>query len=443
MTKILLNNTRNTIGNSSAGFNNRKGFFKSIILSICIFVGISGGAWGQEAANISFQKEAKIINSDSLIGKSSELIIREHSTNQQVVSLSTNEPFNFQPEELMVKSHLQRIEEKPLSYDNRVQTNTKFLHSEWSEKGLFHPYKPSDEVTQLRTEHSKTFRNPDGSFTALMLSDLHYLNENNEWKEIDSRLTKNFDNTNTTYDLVNKTNRFHTSFTSNNAVQGYSVTKNKVTAKFGSNVQIDIVDNAGGVIASMNRNNSTNSTVIDDRIVRYTSAFSGGIDEEFVTLKRGVEHGFLLNNPTSFSAYAGNKIRISEKIELPEGAVVLFNNDKVVQGMVNTKEFTIQLSDGSVYAQYLPVVIYDGSVSYEEILMLAETPSSYFETQYDKQGKVIDRSSIFITSDYTLQLIGNELVVSYNVPTSWLLEANRAFPVYVDPTVAFTPLTSL
>ena len=111
MTKTLLNNTRNTTGNSSTGLNNRIGFFKSIILSICIFVGISCGAWGQEAANISFQKEAKIINSDSLIGKSSELIIREHSTNQQVVSLSTNEPFNFQPEELMVKSHLQRIED--------------------------------------------------------------------------------------------------------------------------------------------------------------------------------------------------------------------------------------------------------------------------------------------------------------------------------------------
>ena len=47
MTKTLLNNTRNKTGNSSAGLNNRKGFFKSIILSICIFVGISGGVWGQ------------------------------------------------------------------------------------------------------------------------------------------------------------------------------------------------------------------------------------------------------------------------------------------------------------------------------------------------------------------------------------------------------------
>ena len=47
MTKTLRNNTRNTIGNSSAKSNNRKGFLKSIILCICIFVGISGSVWGQ------------------------------------------------------------------------------------------------------------------------------------------------------------------------------------------------------------------------------------------------------------------------------------------------------------------------------------------------------------------------------------------------------------
>jgi subtilisin-like proprotein convertase family protein len=402
---------------------------------IFIFAALPGKGWGQ-IPEVNFPIEAKIMNPDSLKNIPTEPIQKE-------VVYSTTDAFTFQPEELMLKSQPQRTAEGPLDGDNRVQENTKFLHSEWSEKGLFHPYKPSDEVTQLRTEHSKTFKNSDGSFTALMLSDIHYLNENNEWKEIDSRLIKDVDNTNTAYDLVNTTNRFQTSFTSNNAVQGYSVTKNKVTAKFGYGVTMDIVDDAGTVIQSLNRTNNSNSTLIDDRIVRYSNAFSGGIDEEFVTLKRGVEHGFLLNNPTSFSAYAGNKIRISEKIELPQGAIVLFNNDKVVQGVVTTKDFTIQLSDGSVYAKYLPVVIYDGSVSYKEILMLAETPSSYFETQYDKEGRVIDRSSIFITSDYTLQLIGNELVVSYNVPANWLLDASRTFPVYVDPTVDFFPLTTL
>jgi subtilisin-like proprotein convertase family protein len=414
--------------------SNSRGWTVGILALIFIFAALPGKGWGQ-IPEVNFPIEAKIMNPDSLKNIPTEPIQKE-------VVYSTTDAFTFQPEELMLKSQPQRTAEGPLDGDNRVQENTKFLHTEWSEKGLFHPYKPSDEVTQLRTEHSKTFKNSDGSFTALMLSDLHYLNESNEWKEIDSRFTKNADNTNTTYDLVNTTNRFHASFTSNNAAQGYSITKNKVTAKFGSNVQIDIIDNAGGVIANMNRTNSTNSTIIDDRIVRYNDAFSGGIDQEFVTLKRGVEHGFLLNNPATFAAYAGNQIRISEKIELPQGAIVLFNNDKVVQGVVTAKDFTIQLSDGSVYAQYLPVVIYDGSVPYEEILMLAETPSSYFEAQYDKEGKVIDRSSIFITSDYTLQLIGNELVVSYNVPTTWLLDANRTFPVYVDPTNEITALTA-
>jgi len=54
MTKTLLNHTRNKTGNSSAELNNRKGFFKSIILSICIFLGISGGAWGQNISTYSF-----------------------------------------------------------------------------------------------------------------------------------------------------------------------------------------------------------------------------------------------------------------------------------------------------------------------------------------------------------------------------------------------------
>jgi gliding motility-associated-like protein len=49
MTKYLLNNTRNTIRNSSIGLNNRHRFFKSIILSIFIFVGIIGSVWGQVA----------------------------------------------------------------------------------------------------------------------------------------------------------------------------------------------------------------------------------------------------------------------------------------------------------------------------------------------------------------------------------------------------------
>ncbi len=55
----------------------------------------------------------------------------------------------------------------------------------WAEGGLFGRWQPADEVVELRTEHSKTFDNRDGTFSLLLSGPLHRLDSQGRWVDLD------------------------------------------------------------------------------------------------------------------------------------------------------------------------------------------------------------------------------------------------------------------
>ena len=69
---------------------------------------------------------------------------------------------------------------------NQTDIENEALDTETSENNIGETQKQIVEVTDLRTENSKTFRLPDGSYYLAQYSaDIHSLDENGEWQNID------------------------------------------------------------------------------------------------------------------------------------------------------------------------------------------------------------------------------------------------------------------
>lgn len=82
--------------------------------------------------------------------------------------------------------------------------------SYWGKGGMFGEYDRNKEFVSERTLNSKTFDNKDGTFTAAIIcGSVHYLNENDEWCEIDSKILQSKSG------FYNKTNNFQTYFPAN------------------------------------------------------------------------------------------------------------------------------------------------------------------------------------------------------------------------------------
>ncbi len=104
----------------------------------------------------------------------------------------------------------------------------------WSKMGIYSGFKPYDEDFSKRSENTKTFRNPDGSFTAFFLSGLHYKDGAGNWRDIDLSLSNNLSGKHTDYDIANITNVFKTFFSSN-PKNGFLIEKDNHSIALGKN----------------------------------------------------------------------------------------------------------------------------------------------------------------------------------------------------------------
>lgn len=73
------------------------------------------------------------------------------------------------------------------------------------------PITTRQEVKALRTETSKTYKNPDGTYTAEVMSESIHYKVGNQWEEIDNSLVPSTNN----QDYENKSNKFKVRFNKN------------------------------------------------------------------------------------------------------------------------------------------------------------------------------------------------------------------------------------
>ncbi|MCD4736763.1 MAG: hypothetical protein K8R53_12025, partial [Bacteroidales bacterium] len=200
-----------------------------------------------------------------------------------------------------------------------------FHPNKWSEGGIYYPYTSSDEVIHFRTENSKTFRNPDGSFTAVFLSNLHYIDANGSWKDVDLALKANTTGKFAAYNLCNTTNNFST-FIDTDGSEGIVFEKDGFSVNFSRNSHFRLSNNAPysktGSYGQLN----------GQRTVDFKNITSG-IDQELVLLKRGIEHGTIIQNKESLQ---NGSILFSEEIVFQDSWKVIAN------GQVKTGNFTAE-----------------------------------------------------------------------------------------------------
>ncbi len=296
---------------------------------------------------------------------------------------------------------------------------------------MYYPYEPKNEDFSKRSRDTKTFQNPDGSYTAVFLSGIHYQDEQGNWRDIDLSITENNSGEYSDFSFCNTTNNFKT-FYNSDPNKGFVISKEKMDLSIGNNPSIKITS-SDGLQSRQIRKNTVSGQKQDARSLKYVDLFPA-IDFEIVTMPFGVESGYIIKDATWLQSESDKLVTFSQEVDLPQGWYVV-SDKKTMTSDFATNSFTIMMPDGSDGIRFKQVVVFDGSISYDEIMKSIEIPE--VGTQHDKDGKKIaDRfEGKRYFSEYQVSFQNGKLIVSYAIPSDWLLDPSRSFPVYVDPTV--------
>jgi len=305
-----------------------------------------------------------------------------------------------------------------------------FHANRWSPHGVYYPYVPDDEVFQLRTRHSKTFDNHDGTYTAVFLSDLHYEDGEGRWRDVDLSLTSNDTGRNSAYGLCNLTNHFETFVDEGSGSNGVVFAWNDETIRVMHSGRLEVVRADGTLADAIQRSPAAAGRLADDRIVTYAAPYPE-VSDEIVMLKRGVEHGSLVRTASWLASSPGGELVFVEHVDLPAGWQVVADGAGRSDDFI-TSEFTLVQPDGQGGVRYCPVTVFDGAHARDEILSRAEIPPAAVAGEKDAPAS---KANDVYEAKYRVRFVDGGLEVGYGVAIDWLLGKGRRFPVYVDPTV--------
>ena len=265
----------------------------------------------------------------------------------------------------------------------------------------------SIENTAMRDAYSRTFVNPDGSFSKQQgLLPFHYAKDG-YWRTIVDEIGR---------DAGNPTNYTLQQTALPISVDAYSgktemqLTSAGATLQFGEKTSLQFINAAGEVVQQQLMR--TGSEVVQTTNTLLLRDAWEHIDRRQEIHFWAVETDYLLRTrPTS--AVAGGKMIFTDEVILPEGW-------KVSRGE------GIATADG-----------------WEGELLITDrngTPQATFHTLlfHDSNGSTISGS-------YLYHQKGRKLQLSVLVPADWLLDANRVYPVTIDPTAtnSFSGFTSI
>jgi hypothetical protein len=292
-------------------------------------------------------------------------------------------------------------------------------------EGLFHDFNPADEATELRSANSKHFKNPDGTYTAVVgAGDLHY-NENGKWKEILSHVftNKTQEYTNYKYAAVHNLHKMYFPEHPGNPI----VTKieNQVYEDWGqpAMVWLDINSNVLSEVLP----DATSQAVIAKDSLTYSNIFPS-VDAILINSVRTKKLSYLINDPAIL-------------INKPAGAVYLAFRETIkadkswkLKGTESDEKVFASLSGGKLMQD---IKFLNGA---SKLAVEIKTPLYY---EYQAQP---NRDEIW-TPDPTDYYNGLYFVKENNsaydtytlIPVSWLVDTNRTFPLMIDPITDFYP----
>ncbi|MBR6068682.1 MAG: hypothetical protein IKP45_12900 [Bacteroidales bacterium] len=296
---------------------------------------------------------------------------------------------------------------------SKYNSETKF-----SKDGIYAGYNQGQELLDKRTRNGKTFTNGDGTNTLMLMGNLHYQNEIGEWDDID--LTVRPYTGNNLYDYANLTNTFRTFYPAN-PQSGVTIENGGKRYILAKEHKISV---AGSDAENVLKQKASTPKRGDYRVVTYSELYSG-IDYQCVQLSNGVETGFWIKERGALLLTSGQSVKFEQTIEIPAGCHIEANGKK--QSKTFTADgFVIRTGNDENDLYYNPVVIYDATYSFDDIMMRVE----------GGDGKTENKDNTHrLSVSYDVEINGNTAVVSYSVPAEWLNASNVVYPVFVDPSV--------
>ncbi len=287
--------------------------------------------------------------------------------------------------------------DQKLINSERPSEKVKVNQNQISNQSPYDALKNKREVVSKRDLYSKTYDNGDGSYTALIgAGPIHY-EKNGQFLDIDHKITQNFDQT---YPFVNATNLFQSYFGSTSHTGLKSKTDDGEIREFlNTKMYWEVNEQPYGLI------NSANTPIQIEGDKAYYRNLYGDIDVEFTMLSGKRELNYIIPNKAALGDIPANAkyLVFSEDVVLPFG----WTHEVTDKGIV------IKNALGqSVYLYSSPV-----SKDADETSISYRVKNTIYETK----------------------LIGNILTVSTKVKTEWLINDERIYPVYVDPTVNVVP----
>lgn len=282
----------------------------------------------------------------------------------------------------------------------------------------FKGWKAEQEVVSLRNQNTKHFIDETGKMTAILgAGPIHY-QRNGQWNEISTEITYNSSASFSSYSFANERNEF---------ASYYKGTKGDAKFLLSSGQAVTIqtqgllwVDGAGNALSNLNFL-EVNAQVENDKLT-YAEVLQN-VDMQVKQLSIGAEMDVLIKDKTFIDnrPTQAHFLVFVQTIEVPQSWILTYN----------------QTEKGNLPAY--PIQSLHFSANGIEQLRI---PAPVF---YDQNpGKIASNSPSLkrIIGHYQVTQNGNIVRIQTLVPVSWLIAADRSFPVVIDPIVNVTPTAS-
>ncbi|PCJ26801.1 MAG: hypothetical protein COA97_05255 [Flavobacteriales bacterium] len=279
----------------------------------------------------------------------------------------------------------------------------------------------SIELLQMREPYSRTFQNPDGSFSKQQTAGFfHYTDEEGRFVSIDKKLKQDIENKDI---YVIKQTGLPIQVDASTGIIEMILEQGK-SMIFGKEIEMSVMDADGNVLSVNEAGTQGNSYSKNDNTIVINNVFPNINRVHKVTYDR-VETDFILNSIPALPISEGNLL-FTEKYTLPAG-----------WSIVETSEGELNILNASgieVGKLHIPIY-YDSSIPDQSPISNTSLPVSDEEIQNN------NKSDNIITGSYQWKKIkseNNAYTISVIVPIDWLLSDNRVYPVTIDPVVSNT-----
>ncbi len=268
----------------------------------------------------------------------------------------------------------------------------------------------SIEDISRRDEFSRTFKNPDGSFTRQQaFNPLHYKDENGKWATIQTIPERSKSNPG----VVEMTRSdLPLSVNTQNGISKMFLKKDKMIS-FGSNAKVLWINQDNSVSKTISQSQSIFSHDFNDNIVTLKNVFPG-IDRKQVLDYDHLRTDYIINQQPSLSA-AVEYVVFEDYISLPANWKIDYASG--------------EMTDAGWKG--------DLSITNEQHVLVGNFSLPVFYDAFQSNGKSL-LSKHITKGTYKIAKSGEGYKIQILVPAKWLNAPERVYPVTVDPTVSGT-----